>query len=90
MAVPWVDMGGGTGSNLEYIAESVPKLKKAYVVDLAGSLLDVASKRMQDHGWTNAEAVEADATTWTPPEGQADVVHLLLFAHDDSRLVCRD
>lgn len=70
----WVDMGGGTGSNLECIGDDIRKLKKAYVVDLAGSLLEVASKRMKDRGWDNAEAVEADATTWTPPEGQADVV----------------
>ena len=70
----WVDMGGGTGANLENLGESIRHLKKAYVVDLATSLLKVASERFQARGWTNAEAVEADATTWRPAEGSADVV----------------
>lgn len=70
----WVDMGGGTGSNLEYIAESVPKLRKVLVVDLSPSLLQVASKRMATRGWSNAAAIEADACTYQPAEGPADVV----------------
>ncbi len=70
----WVDMGGGTGSNLEYAAESIPQLKKAYVVDLSTSLLECARRRIDEHGWTNVEAVEADATTFRPAEGQADIV----------------
>ena len=43
----WADMGGGTGSNLENIGEDMGRLKKAYVVDLATSLLGVASERFQ-------------------------------------------
>ncbi len=69
----WVDLGGGTGSNLEYIADKVPNLKEAYVVDLASSLLKVASERFEERGWNNAHAVEADATKWSPPGG-ADIV----------------
>lgn len=70
----WVDMGGGTGANLENIAELVPQMKKIYIVDLASSLLAVAKERIEKNGWTNVEAVEADATTFTPPEGYADIV----------------
>lgn len=70
----WVDLGGGTGANLEFIAETVPKLKSIHVVDLASSLLTVAGERFESRGWDNAHAVEADATKWQPPEGQADVV----------------
>jgi S-adenosylmethionine-diacylgycerolhomoserine-N-methlytransferase len=70
----WVDMGGGTGSNLEYIAERIPSLEKVFVVDLSPSLLDVAKKRARERGWQNVEAVEADATLYRPPSGQADVV----------------
>lgn len=70
----WVDLGGGTGANLEFIGDRVPKLGRAYVVDLASSLLKVASDRFRKHGWSHVEAIEADATTWQPPEGQADVV----------------
>lgn len=70
----WVDLGGGTGANMEFIAEAVPRLSKVYVVDLASSLLNVARERFEKRGWTHAEAIEADATQWQPPEGAADVV----------------
>src|SRR5262245_35012268 len=35
----WVELGGGTGSNLEYLGDRIQRLKKAYVVDLSHSLL---------------------------------------------------
>lgn len=70
----WVDLGGGTGANLEFIAHAIPKLRKAYVVDLATSLLKVARDRFSQHGWGHVEAIEADATRWQPPEGKVDVV----------------
>ncbi len=70
----WVDMGGGTGANLEFLGDRIKQLKKIYVVDLAGSLLDVARERFAERGWNNAEAVEADATTFVPEEGLVDVV----------------
>jgi S-adenosylmethionine-diacylgycerolhomoserine-N-methlytransferase len=70
----WVDMGGGTGSNLEYIADRIPQLSKVYVVDLSHSLLEVAKKRVSERGWNHVEAVEADATTYQPPEAPVDVV----------------
>lgn len=69
----WVEMGGGTGSNLEYLGDRIGQLSKVYVVDLSESLLDVAKKRAQDRGWSNVETVAADATAWQP-EGGADVV----------------
>jgi S-adenosylmethionine-diacylgycerolhomoserine-N-methlytransferase len=70
----WVDFGGGTGANLECIGEAIRAFEKIYVVDLATSLLEVVRNRSNKHGWINVEAVTADATQWTPPEGSADVV----------------
>ncbi len=70
----WVDMGGGTGANLEYFGDRIEQLKRVYVVDLATSLLEVARQRFDDRGWDNASAVEADATKFEPEEGLADVV----------------
>jgi len=72
----WVDLGGGTGANLEFLGEGVEQLSKIYVVDLSPSLLKVAEQRIADRGWTNVEAVEADATRFQPAEGAADVVTL--------------
>jgi S-adenosylmethionine-diacylgycerolhomoserine-N-methlytransferase len=70
----WIDMGGGTASNLEYLGERIHDLRKVYVVDLAGSMLEIARRRAEDRGWKNVETVEADVTKFTPVEGQADVV----------------
>ncbi len=41
----WVDFGGGTGSNLEFIGPSIKKFDSIYVVDLAESLLGIVEKR---------------------------------------------
>lgn len=70
----WIDMGGGTGSNLEYLGPRIHELRKIYVVDLARSLLDVAARRAKERGWKHVEVVEADATTFVPTEGQVDVI----------------
>ena len=70
----WVDLGGGTGANIENFGDSISKPKKIYVIDLSKSLLRVAADRFQKKGWDNVETVEADATTFCPPEGYADVV----------------
>lgn len=72
----WVDMGGGTGYNIEYMAKS-GKLKnftKIYLVDLSLSLLKIARKRIENNQWTNIEIIEADATHWRPKEEQIDLV----------------
>jgi len=70
----WVDLGGGTGANLEFIGPAISQFQKVYIVDLASSLLKIVEKRSAQRGWKNVEAVTADATTWTPPEGSADIV----------------
>ncbi len=70
----WVDLGGGTGSNLELMGSRIDRLAKVYVVDLSPSLLKVARQRIESHGWRNVETIEADATAWQPPAGPADLV----------------
>lgn len=70
----WVELGGGTGSNLEYLGDRIRKLAKVYVVDLSESLLEIASRRAQERRWGHVHPVTADATSWQPPEGVADVV----------------
>jgi S-adenosylmethionine-diacylgycerolhomoserine-N-methlytransferase len=72
----WIDMGGGTGANLECLGTRIHEWEKVYLVDLSRSLLSVAKERGEARGWRNMEAVEADVTTWVPGEGEAsaDVV----------------
>ncbi len=70
----WVDFGGGTGANLEFIGPNIERFRSIYVVDLATSLLNIVSRRAEKNGWSNVSAVTADATQWTPPEGSVDIV----------------
>jgi S-adenosylmethionine-diacylgycerolhomoserine-N-methlytransferase len=70
----WVDMGGGTGANLEFFGEHIRELKKVLVLDLSPSLLKVAAQRIRTRGWSNSETIEADATTYQPPDAPVDVV----------------
>ncbi len=77
----WVDLGAGTGYNLDLMAEAgkIEGYEKIYLVDLSGSLLKQAAERVKKNGWTNVEIVEADATTWTPPNGEE--VDLVTFRY---------
>ena len=69
----WVDLGGGTGSNIEYLSDRLPDIKQASVVDLSESLLAIAQRRFDNRGWCNVSACHADATCYRP-EIPADVV----------------
>ncbi len=68
----WLELGGGTGENLERLGLRLNNLRKAYVVDLAPSLLGVARQRIARHGWKNVSTVEADVTQFVPADGPAD------------------
>ncbi len=64
----WVDLGAGTGHNLEFVRPWVSLCKKVILVDLCPSLLGVARGRVERYGWTNVEVREGDATTFCPGE----------------------
>ncbi|MBM3999947.1 MAG: class I SAM-dependent methyltransferase [Planctomycetes bacterium] len=70
----WVDMGAGTGANLEFLGDRIGDLSRVYAVDLSPSLLAVLRKRAETRGWGNVVPVEADATVFQPPDGPADIV----------------
>lgn len=62
----WVDIGGGTGYNIEAMQAylDVPTFfERVYLVDLSPSLLEVASKRFDRLGW-DVEIVCQDARTF--------------------------
>jgi betaine lipid synthase len=63
----WVDVGGGTGYNVERMQAhlSVPSFFHAvYVVDLSPSLCQVARARFARLGWKNVKVVCQDARTF--------------------------
>lgn len=60
----WVDMGGGTGYNIEAMGKfvDVPTFfSEVYLVDLSPSLCEVAKHRFARLGWTNVNVICEDA-----------------------------
>ncbi|MET9427988.1 class I SAM-dependent methyltransferase [Streptomyces sp. NPDC003036] len=70
-----VDLGGGTGNNLEYLAaDRRERCARITVVDVSASMLEVARERIHRNRWRNVEAVHANATDYRPSDGPVDVV----------------
>lgn len=61
-----VELGGGTGSNMERFGARLAQLKRYTVVDLCTALLEQARLRAKSH--PQVEIVEADVTRYRPPE----------------------
>ena len=53
----WVDMGGGTGSNLEFFGDKLNHWGKVVVLDLCPSLVETAQKRVRTRGWDSFVSV---------------------------------
>lgn len=70
----WVDMGAGTGANAAWLGDRLSRLQRLYLVDLSSSLLEVARRRIEDHGWSNVRTVQADVIRFQPAEPRVDVV----------------
>jgi S-adenosylmethionine-diacylgycerolhomoserine-N-methlytransferase len=62
-----VELGGGTGRNLEWFGERLRRFGQVRLVDLCPSLLEQARARCARQGWTNVECIDGDATAWQPP-----------------------
>ena len=61
-----VELGGGTGSNIERFGERMQQLRRYTLVDLCPALLEQARTRARVH--RNVELVEADVTRYQPSE----------------------
>jgi S-adenosylmethionine-diacylgycerolhomoserine-N-methlytransferase len=61
-----VELGAGTGQNLEFYRGALHRLKWVEVVDVCPALLDKARQRCRQ--WPNVQVVEADATDYSPRE----------------------
>lgn len=73
----WVDVGGGTGWNVEYMNSLVglsSKFKAVYIVDLSPSLLGVAKERFERLGITNVHCILEDACTFRVPHDSVDLI----------------
>ena len=75
----WVDLGGGTGSNLEYFGPNLSHWSRVVVLDFCPSLVEVAKKRVISRGWESfVDVVLGDACDFDcpglPAAGTVDVV----------------
>jgi S-adenosylmethionine-diacylgycerolhomoserine-N-methlytransferase len=70
-----VELGGGTGRNLEFFGERLAQLARYEIVELAPSMAAIARRRAA--GRTNVCVTEADATAFTP----AEPVDCVLFSY---------
>ncbi|KAL2834428.1 hypothetical protein BDW59DRAFT_47280 [Aspergillus cavernicola] len=71
----WVDIGGGTGYNIEAMATflSVSEVfSQVYLVDLSPSLCEVARQRFERLGWKNVTVVCQDARSFRLPEDNVE------------------
>jgi S-adenosylmethionine-diacylgycerolhomoserine-N-methlytransferase len=67
-----VELGGGTGHNLTYFGDALPRFESVTIVDLCPSLLAQARRRWA--GAATVRVIEADATAWQP-DAPADCVY---------------
>ncbi|WPK26573.1 hypothetical protein PUMCH_003931 [Australozyma saopauloensis] len=74
----WVDIGGGTGKNIEMMNEILPLEKHfaaVYLVDLSSSLCAVARQRFAGKSWAkNVVVLEADACDFSIDHATADLI----------------
>ncbi|TVR44127.1 MAG: class I SAM-dependent methyltransferase [Planctomycetota bacterium] len=70
-----VELGGGTGRNLEFAAERIPSLGSVDLVDLCRPLLAIAEQRIAARAWQEVVRTHhADACDWQPTQ-PVDVVY---------------
>jgi betaine lipid synthase len=70
----WVDIGGGTGWNIEQMQSQLDVqtfFHAVYLVDLSSSLCEIARQRFQRLGWKNVHVICEDARTFSLSDYEA-------------------
>lgn len=71
----WIDIGGGTGRNIEVTHERLSQDAEVIIVDLCKPLIQQAQQKIKKYNWKNVSILETDARTFTPPQNKkADVI----------------
>ncbi|KAJ2725047.1 hypothetical protein GGI07_001515 [Coemansia sp. Benny D115] len=86
----WVDIGGGTGWNIEEMDKylDIRRFKAIYLVDLCQPLCEVAKRRFMTKGWSNVFVVCQDAASFTLSElgNDANQVDLVTMSYSLSMI----
>nr|KAJ3420957.1 hypothetical protein HK105_004835 [Polyrhizophydium stewartii] len=77
----WIDIGGGTGENIERMNAFFPirNFDKVYLVDITPSLCEVARKRFERLGWTNVTVLCMDASKFEIPKEDGQDLEIALI-----------
>lgn len=75
-----LDVGCGTGLSFEGLQERIGPSGRIVAFDPSPDMLDIARERVERHGWSNVELLEAGASE-APLAGRADAA-LFHFTHD--------
>jgi len=70
----WIDIGGGTGRTVEFVADRIASTATVIILDLCHPLLAIADKRISLRGWRFARTCLADITLCSSFLNSADVV----------------
>lgn len=81
----WVDIGGGTGANIEFMDSIIliGNFKQVYLVDLSPSLCNIAIERFKTKGWNNVQVLIEDASSF---KIDYDKVDLITFSYSLSMI----
>ncbi|KAI8072735.1 hypothetical protein BC940DRAFT_232864 [Gongronella butleri] len=84
----WVDLGGGTGWNIEQMHKSFPidQFEHVYLVDLTPSLCKVARQRFKQYGWDNVTVLCQDASSFQAEVPLDGTVHLVTMSYSLSMM----
>jgi S-adenosylmethionine-diacylgycerolhomoserine-N-methlytransferase len=74
-----VELGAGTGANLEHFSPRLEAFETVTLVDLCPALLDVARARCRRVGRERVRVIEGDACAWQPADGRP--VDAVLFSY---------
>jgi len=74
-----VELGAGTGSNLEHFGDRLGAFSSVFLVDLCPALLEVARARCSRPGRRHVRVLAGDACVWQPPDGRP--VDAVLFSY---------
>lgn len=83
----WIDIGGGTGLNIEkmsQICSLTETFQAIYLVDLSPSLCGIARERAERLGWTNVHIMCADACDFEIPQHES--ADLITFSYSLSMM----
>ncbi len=74
-----IDVGCGTGASFARLIAAVGRDGRVVGVDPSGGMLEVATKRIADEGWTNVGLIEAPVQEARLPDADAAI---FFFTHD--------